>query len=176
LRVSAADISGNTGYWQSSGTNLELFMLEAFDQLPIKTASSLRGLNMIPDYINFLLEKWTKFGKRPNFLMVDGDNLSGFSFIISQLNSFTWINGIIKISGKTSEKVYWKSPDVTVTGGKFSFPYRGGERDNSFSFCSRIPVNSATHRSNRRNGNPRKLCDSGFACQSFRRDYRKLSF
>jgi two-component SAPR family response regulator len=127
LRVSAADISGNTGYWQSSGTNLELFMLEAFDQLPIKTASSLRGLNMIPDYINFLLEKWTKFGKRPNFLMVDGDNLSGFSFIISQLNSFTWINGIIKISGKTSEKVYWKSPDVTVTGGKFSFPYRGGE-------------------------------------------------
>lgn len=126
-QVSTADISGNTGYWQSSGSNLELFMIADFDRLPIKTASSLRGLNMIPDYINFLLEKWTKFGKRPNFLMVDGDNLEGFSFIISQLNSFTWINGMIKISGKIAEKVYWKSPDVTVTGGKFSFPYRGGE-------------------------------------------------
>lgn len=127
LQVSADDISQNTGYLQNTGTNLELFMIDAFDRLPIKTSSTLRGLNMIPDYINFLLENWTRFGKRPNFLMVGGDNPDGFSFIISQLNSFTWINGAIKISGKTMEKVYWKSPEVTVTGGKFSFPYRGGE-------------------------------------------------
>ena len=25
------------------------------------------------------------------------------------------------------EKLYWKNPDIMVTGGKFSFPYRGGE-------------------------------------------------
>ncbi len=127
LQISANEISGNPAYALNSGTNLELFLINDFDKLPTKASSTLRGLNMIPDYINFLLENWTKYGKRPNFLLVNGDNLSTFSFIISQLNSFTWINGSIKISGKTMEKVYWKSPDVTVTGGKFSFPYRGGE-------------------------------------------------
>lgn len=127
LRISAADIPGNTVFGPATGSNLELFMVDSFDKLPIQSESTLRGLNMIPDYINFLLSNWTKYGKRPNFLKVDGDNLSRFSFIISQLNSFTWINGSVKISGKTMEKVFWKSPEVTVTGGKFSFPYRGGE-------------------------------------------------
>src|SRR5690606_16867035 len=27
----------------------------------------------------------------------------------------------------TFEKVYWKNPDIVITGGRFSLPYRGGE-------------------------------------------------
>jgi two-component SAPR family response regulator len=109
----------------SSKTNQELLMIKNFEKLPVnKPAGNIQ--NLVPDYINFILETWTKFGKRPNFIFVNNE-IQNFNFIISQLNSFTWINGTIKGSGKTFEKVYWKNPEVSVTGGRFSFPYRGGE-------------------------------------------------
>ncbi len=101
----------------------ELMLVDDFDLLPTPKKLSR---NLIPDYINFLLNNWTKYGKRPNFIFV-GDDINNFDFIIEQLKSFTWINGIVKVSEKTIEKVYWKNPEVSVTGGKFSFPYRGGE-------------------------------------------------
>ena len=127
FHVSAREISGSElTKIPSSGSNTELFMVTEFNELPIKMPSGQMGRNMIPEYINFLLENWMKFGKRPNFLFV-GDNFSTFNFIISQLNSFTWINGTVRASGKIIERVYWKSPDILVTGRKFSFPYRGGE-------------------------------------------------
>ena len=125
LRISANDISGNI-YATSRRVNMELFMVDNFNKLPVKSPPARLSRHMIPDYINFLLENWTKYGKRPNFIFV-GNEYSSFRFIITQLNSFTWINGSVKFAGKTMEKVYWRNPDVSITGGKFSFPYRGGE-------------------------------------------------
>jgi len=106
--------------------NHELFIINDFEQVPTKVPTKQINRNLNPDYINFLLENWKKYGKRPNFIFV-GDEIFNFDFIVDQLNSFTWIKGIAKISDKNLEKVYWKNPDITVTGGKFSFPYRGGE-------------------------------------------------
>lgn len=108
------------------GTNLELFLINNFENLPVNSSPGSNIQNMVPDYINFLLENWTRYGKKPNFIFV-GDKILNFNFIISQLNSFTWITGTIRGAGKTFEKVYWKNPEVSVTGGKFSFPYRGGD-------------------------------------------------
>ncbi|MBW6533711.1 MAG: hypothetical protein K0B11_01760 [Mariniphaga sp.] len=114
----------NTGI--SSKTNLELFLVKDFEKLPVNTVPDSNIQNLVPDYINFLLESWTRYGKKPNFIFV-GDEILNFNFIISQLNSFTWITGTIRGAGKTFEKVYWKNPEVSVTGGRFSFPYRGGD-------------------------------------------------
>ena len=114
----------NTGI--SSKTNLELFLVYDFENLPVNKVPGSNIQNLVPDYINFLLESWTRYGKKPNFIFV-GDEILNFNFIISQLNSFTWITGTIRGAGKTFEKVYWKNPEVSVTGGRFSFPYRGGD-------------------------------------------------
>lgn len=107
-------------------SNLELLMIKDFEKLPVSKPGSSNIVNLVPDYINFLLETWTRYGKRPNFLFVN-EEIMNFNFIISQLNSFTWFNGTVKGSGKTFEKVFWKNPEISVTGGRFSFPYRGGE-------------------------------------------------
>ncbi|HSH19786.1 MAG TPA: LamG-like jellyroll fold domain-containing protein [Draconibacterium sp.] len=106
--------------------NQELFVINDFDKIPSKIPRNLLNSNLVPDYINFLLENWKKYGKRPNFIFV-GNEIFNFDFIVDQLNSFTWIKGVAKISDKNLEKLYWKNPDIMVTGGKFSFPYRGGE-------------------------------------------------
>ncbi len=118
--MTTSDISGI----ESSVKN-ELFLIYEFDKLPTKLAGTISS-EQIPDYINYLLENWTRYGKRPNFVFA-GNRYSQFDFIVSQLNSFPWINGTVKVSGKTLEKVYWKNQDISVTGGKFSFPFRGGE-------------------------------------------------
>lgn len=127
LRISADEISGTSGiYTPPPRVNMELFMVDKFNKLPVKSPPARLSRHMIPDYINFLLENWTRYGKRPNFIFVEND-YNNFQFIITQLSSFTWINGSVKFAGKTLEKVYWRNPDVSITGGKFSFPYRGGE-------------------------------------------------
>jgi len=127
LRVTANDISANSdNLKRSKAISLELLAVDEFDQLPTLTPPSNLSRNLVPDYINFLLEQWNRFGKRPNFIFV-GKDIDNFDFIIEQLRSFTWINGVVKVAEKTMEKVYWRNPDVSFTGGKFSFPYRGGE-------------------------------------------------
>ncbi len=124
LQVSAAAKATNTETPKSTKEiSHELMLVNNFNMLP---APNKLSRDMVPDYINFLLSSWTKFGKRPNFIFV-GDDIYNFDFLIEQLKSFTWINGIVKVSEKTMEKVYWRNPEVSVTGGKFSFPYRGGE-------------------------------------------------
>jgi hypothetical protein len=110
---------------QSGKVNQELMVVENFEKLNTKIPGSV-SVNLEPDYINFLLENWKKFGKRPNFVFV-GTEILYLNFITSQLNSFTWIKGTIKYAGKNLEKVYWNNPEIQVTGGTFSFPYRGGE-------------------------------------------------
>jgi len=122
FRISAAPGSSNP----SGRANQELFMVDEFDKLPVNQAAGSNIRNLVPDYINFLLENWTKFGKRPNFIFV-GNNIYNFDFILTQLNSFTWITGTVRGAGKTMDKVYWRNPEVAVTGGRFSFPYRGGQ-------------------------------------------------
>ena len=119
-------ISASATGTQSLRPNLELLMIRDFDNLPVSKPSVGNIRNLVPDYINYLLETWTKYGKRPNFIFVNNDILN-FNFIISQLNSFTWIKGTIKHAGKTFERVYWKNPEIAITGGRFSLPYRGGE-------------------------------------------------
>ncbi len=127
LRISADEFTGSSfSNMENNLINYELLMVDEFEKLPTKTPPNSLSRNLVPDYINFLLENWTKYGKRPNFIFV-GERIFEFDFIISQLQSFTWINGTIKASGKTMEKVYWRSPDVGVTAGNFSFPFRGGE-------------------------------------------------
>ncbi len=126
FKISSDEIvQDEVGYDIHSTISRELFMIDKFNKLHTKTSGIINS-NLSPDYINYLLENWTKYGKRPNFIFI-GTNYSDFDFIISQLNSFIWINGTVKVSGKTLEKVYWKNQDVAVTSGKFSFPYRGGE-------------------------------------------------
>jgi len=105
--------------------NQELFMIDNFDKLKTKLTLSF-DRNLTTYYINYLLENWKKYGKRPNFIFT-GTSYAEFDLTVSQLNSFTWINGSIKVSGKTIDRVYWKNQDISVTTGKFSFPYRGGE-------------------------------------------------
>src|SRR5690554_2437931 len=106
--------------------NLELLIVRDFEKLPVSNPPGSNIRNLVPNYINYLLETWTRYGKRPNFIFVNNE-IRNFDFIISQLNSFTWFNGIVRGSGKTFERVFWKNPEVVVTGGHFSFPYRGGE-------------------------------------------------
>lgn len=128
----AFEISANTSansLYKANNTkviNQELFIINDFEELPVKFQSNQLNRDLVPDYINFLLENWKKYGKRPNFIFVDNE-ISNFDNTVDQLNSFTWIKGVAKISEKNIEKLYWKNPDILVTGGKFSFPYRGGE-------------------------------------------------
>jgi two-component SAPR family response regulator len=127
LEISAGNFIGASSYnINNHEINHELFMVDEFQELPTQTPPSSQSRNLVPDYINFLLENWTKFGKRPNFIFV-GEDIFNFDFIISQLESFVWVNGMVQVAGKIMDKVYWRSPDVAVTGGRFSFPFRGGE-------------------------------------------------
>lgn len=126
LSISAPDNMAVTISPNHSGVvNQELMIIDDFEQLNTKTSGRV-SVNLVPDYINFLLENWKKYGKRPNFVFV-GTEFIYFDFITDQLNSFTWIKGTIKNAGKNLEKVYWKNSEIQVTGGTFSFPYRGGE-------------------------------------------------
>jgi two-component SAPR family response regulator len=125
LKISGNDIAGTSvTNHLSGGLNPELFMIDELDKLPVRPSSNIT--NLVPDYINYLLENWTAYGKKPNFLFV-GENYSNYNLTVSQLNSFSWVNGTVKYAGKILEKVYWKNPVVTITNGKFSFPIRGGE-------------------------------------------------
>jgi two-component SAPR family response regulator len=127
LKISADDYTGTSAYGiEKQNNNFELFAIDEFEKLPTQTPPNSQSRNLVPDYINFLLENWTKFGKRPNFIFAGSDILN-FDFILSQLQSFTWIDGTVKVNGKIMDKIYWRSPDISVTGGRFSFPYRGGE-------------------------------------------------
>ncbi len=126
LKISANEIMESRDiFWTESTINHELFLIDEFDKLSTKSLGG-SNQNLAPVYINYLLTNWTRYGKRPNFIFI-GTRYSEFNFIVSHLNSFTWINGTVKVSGKILEKVYWKSQDILVTGGKFCFPYRGGE-------------------------------------------------
>jgi two-component SAPR family response regulator len=126
LKISANKIMGTSDIFEiESAVNNELFLIDEFDKLPTNWSGTM-SRHQIPDYINYALENWTKYGKRPNFIFA-GNKYSQFYFIISQLNSFPWISGSVKVLGKTLERVYWKNQEISVTGGKFSFPYRGGE-------------------------------------------------
>ncbi|NQU55079.1 MAG: hypothetical protein HQ522_21375 [Bacteroidetes bacterium] len=127
LQISANQLaSTSTIHSNHSNLNLELFMVKDFDHLPTIIQPNMDSRNLAPDYINFLLENWKKYGKKPNFIFI-GEDIFIFDFIIDQLNSFSMIKGRVRISGKNLEKVYWKNPDVSITGGRFSFPFRGGE-------------------------------------------------
>jgi len=127
LYISASGITAEKSSQSTDNClNMELLMVDKFNELPVNKFAGSQSQNLVPDYINFLLETWTRFGKKPNFIFAGKDILK-FSFIISQLRSFTYIKGTAIASGKILEKVYWRNPEMEVTGGRFSFPYRGGE-------------------------------------------------
>ncbi len=125
LRISGDDVAGTRAtHHLGTGLNPELFMIDDLDKLPVRSSQNIT--NLVPDYINYLLENWTLYGKKPNFLFI-GENFNNYDITLDQLNSFSWISGTVKYAGKNLEKIYWKNPVVTVTNGKFSFPIRGGE-------------------------------------------------
>lgn len=127
LQISANKTVGNASILgNNSNINYELFIIKNFEKLPTELTPKQNKGDLVPDYINYLLENWKKYGKKPNFIFV-GNEILSFDFIDDQLNSFPWIKGTVKFSGKNLDRVYWKNPDVLITGGKFSFPYRGGE-------------------------------------------------
>ena len=127
LQLSADKNVSNTSVFSSnSNINYELFIVRNFEKLPTEISTRQNRSNLVPDYINYLLENWKRFGKKPNFIFV-GNEILSFDFIVDQLNSFPWVKGTIKFSGKNLDKVYWRNPDVLITGGEFNFPYRGGE-------------------------------------------------
>ncbi len=127
LQISANEIpSAADNFKRRNAVSLELLVINEFNMLPTQIPLNHQSRNLVPDYINFLLETWTRYGKRPNFILV-GENIFNFDFIVEQLKSFAWIKGTVKAGEKNMERIYWRNPDVSVTGGKFSFPYRGGE-------------------------------------------------
>lgn len=127
LQISASQITPNSVILSNnSNINKELFKINDFEHLPTGNSSNRLGIFMVPDYVNFLLDSWTKYGKKPNFISV-GNNIYSFDFIDDQLNSFHRVKGIVRTSGRNLDRVYWKNPDILITGGKFSFPVRGGE-------------------------------------------------
>ncbi len=127
FEISAVAVSGNILAGESKEmVNQELFIIKNFEKLPTQVPPNQLSRNLVPDYINFLLENWKKYGKRPNFIFV-GSEILNFDFLVDQLNSFTWIKGVVKNADKNFDKVFWKNHDIRFTGGKFSFPYRGGE-------------------------------------------------
>lgn len=127
LEISASQITPNSVILSNqSNINKELFKIDDFENLPTGNSSNRMGIFMVPDYVNFLLDSWTKYGKKPNFISV-GNTIYSFDFIDQQLNSFNSVKGIVRTPGKNLERVYWKNPDILITGGKFSFPIRGGE-------------------------------------------------
>ncbi len=127
LQISASRFTPNSVMLSNeSKINKELFKINDFQRLPTGSVSERLGKNMIQDYVNFLLESWRKYGKKPNFIGV-GNTILSFNFIVDQLNSFNSIKGQVRTTGKNLERVYWKNPDILVSGGKFSFPVRGGE-------------------------------------------------
>ncbi|WP_297089239.1 LamG-like jellyroll fold domain-containing protein [uncultured Draconibacterium sp.] len=127
LEISASQITPNSVILNiESNINKELFNIRNFDRLPTGVSTRQLNSNLVPEYINFLLESWTKYGKKPNFLFV-GRNIYNFGFIIEHLNSFVAVKGQVRTAGKNLERVYWKNAETLLTGGKFSFPIRGGE-------------------------------------------------
>jgi hypothetical protein len=127
FEISAVAVSGNILADEDKvKVNQELFIIKNFEKLPTQVPPSQLSRNLVPGYINFLLENWKKYGKRPSFIFV-GNEILNFDFIVDQLNSFTWIKGVVKNADKNFDKVFWKNYDILFTGGKFSFPYRGGE-------------------------------------------------
>ncbi|HYQ57460.1 MAG TPA: LamG-like jellyroll fold domain-containing protein [Draconibacterium sp.] len=127
LEIAANQITSNSVILNNeSNINKELFKISNFDQLPVNAPSEIFSRELYPGYINYLLENWTKYGKKPNFLFV-GENIYNFAFIIEQLNSFEVIEGQVRTTGKNLDRVYWKNAETLITGGKFSFPIRGGE-------------------------------------------------
>ena len=101
----SADVASNSLFNTNNveKVNQELFIINNFNQIPITSPNNQLNRNLVPDYINFLLENWKKYGKRPNFIFV-GNEIFNFDFIVDQLNSFTWIKGAAKIRIKI-----WKS-------------------------------------------------------------------
>ncbi|QIA06336.1 LamG-like jellyroll fold domain-containing protein [Draconibacterium halophilum] len=127
LEIGASQITPNSAILkQESNINKELFNIRNFDRLPTGVSTSLVNRNLYPEYINFLLESWTKYGKKPNFIFVE-NSIYNFGFIIEQLNSFEAVKGQVRTVGKNFERVFWKNAETLITGGKFSFPIRGGE-------------------------------------------------
>jgi two-component SAPR family response regulator len=127
LQIGARQITPNSVILSNaSNINRELFKINNFNRLPTGEASDKLSRRMVPDYINFLLDSWTKLGKKPNFISV-GNSIYNFDFIVDQLNSFHVIKGLVRTSGKNLERVYWKNSDILITGGKFSFPIFGSE-------------------------------------------------
>ncbi len=127
MKISGTDITVPSSInYLVPDLNPELFMIDNLDKLPVRSAPNTLSNNVVPDYINYLLDIWTMYGKRPNFLFI-GERYMDYNFTVSQLGSFSWIDGTVKYAGKILEKIYWRNPDVTVTNGRFSFPIRGGE-------------------------------------------------
>jgi two-component SAPR family response regulator len=127
LQISASRITPNSTILnRESNVNRELFKINNFHRLPTGESWGKLSRRMVPDYINFLLDSWTKLGKKPNFISV-GNSIYNFDFIVDQLNSFKVIKGLVRTSGKNLERVYWKNPDILITGGKFSFPILGSD-------------------------------------------------
>ncbi len=127
LQISANQITTNSAILgKASNINRELFKINNFHRLPTGIDPNKLNSSLYPDYTKFLLDSWTKFGKKPNFIFVDR-NIYNFDFIVSQLNSFPAIKGLVHTSAKNLDRVYWKNPDILISGGKFSFPLRGGE-------------------------------------------------
>jgi len=112
LEIGASQITPNSAILKrESNINKELFKISNLDRLPTGVSTS---------------QSWTKYGKKPNFLFVER-SIYNFGFIIEQLNSFEAVKGQVRTVGKNFERVFWKNAETLITGGRFSFPVRGGE-------------------------------------------------
>ncbi|MGC9356159.1 MAG: hypothetical protein ACP5D9_20095, partial [Mariniphaga sp.] len=57
LKISADDYTGTSAYGiEKQYNNFELFAIDEFEKLPTQTPPNSQSRNLVPDYINFLLE------------------------------------------------------------------------------------------------------------------------
>lgn len=83
-------------------------------------------INENPFLISYLINLWTKTGKRPNFI-VRNQYHSVIEGVIFNLNSHNTISGNITYNSLPLSMVSWEGSNEAITSGSYAFPLLAGE-------------------------------------------------
>jgi len=119
------------GFYPNGDISKELLMIRdlGIPSTSFQTGRFLLDINQNQFYINHLLNRWKYSGKRPSFIFAN-NNPKLVSQLIPWLNTYKNVKGVVRISDKPMEKVFWKHSSRSITNGFFSFPFSEGEELN----------------------------------------------
>ena len=83
-------------------------------------------INENPFLISYLINLWTKTGKRPNFI-VRNQYHSVIEGVIFNLNTHNTISGNITYNSLPLSMVSWEGSNEAITSGAYAFPLLAGE-------------------------------------------------